>query len=251
MNLLVKLIDNVRRFGIEKVFRRYYSQYYAQVVSVVDPENRGRILLRVPGILGEQTLPNYAKYNPPWAGSNFGQLWEVEENDWVLVWFDKGNLNYPNWCSGWWGRSEKPNELSHENKVSGIVTRSGHKILFYDKGGEEKILIEDKGGSYFIFDPVNQRIQLNSIGKEEVSIATDSTKTVGGGWKIDVTGVAVIKCKNIKLGSTSSSERLILGDLFKAKYNLHTHIGNLAVPTGPPIVPMADAELSDISKTEK
>jgi len=62
---------------------------------------------------------------------------------------------------------------------------------------------------------------------------------------------AIINCENTIINHSSSielgqgaSEKIILGDTFKAFFNSHTHIANLGAPTSPPIVPMTAAQLS-------
>lgn len=62
--------------------------------------------------------------------------------------------------------------------------------------------------------------------------------------------IHVLASGKIMLGSASSSEPLVLGNAFKSLYNAHTHIGNLGVPTGTPIVPMGAAHISAKSFTE-
>jgi len=54
----------------------------------------------------------------------------------------------------------------------------------------------------------------------------------------------------ITIGSSGSSEPLILGNVFTIFFNAHTHIGNLGVPTGGPMTPMSASEISTKSFTE-
>ena len=54
----------------------------------------------------------------------------------------------------------------------------------------------------------------------------------------------------ITIGSSGSSEPLVLGGVFTTFYNAHKHIGNLGVPTGVPMVPMSASEISTIAFTE-
>ena len=54
----------------------------------------------------------------------------------------------------------------------------------------------------------------------------------------------------ILLGSSSSSEALILGNAFMTLYNVHAHAGNAGAPTGPPLVPMSILHISSKSFTE-
>lgn len=67
--------------------------------------------------------------------------------------------------------------------------------------------------------------------------------------KID--GTFVIDAETqINIGSEGSDEPLVLGTAFKTLYNVHAHVGNLGIPTGPPLVPMGLAHLSTKAFTE-
>ena len=89
----------------------------------------------------------------------------------------------------------------------------------------------------------------------------DVVASVTGDMSAYVDGFIHYICNEIYLGSHSSGERLVLGDLFKAFYNTfigvfrsHNHIGNLGSPTGPPLQSVqnfGDDLLSDKAKTEK
>jgi hypothetical protein len=54
----------------------------------------------------------------------------------------------------------------------------------------------------------------------------------------------------IELGK-GATEHVVLGDKFMSLFNQHTHIGNMGVPTSPPISPMTPAQLSQMKVVVK
>jgi len=53
-------------------------------------------------------------------------------------------------------------------------------------------------------------------------------------------GVVIEHAKTIELGK-GAAEKLVLGDAFMSLFNQHTHVGNIGIPTSPPMVPMTPA----------
>jgi len=95
----------------------------------------------------------------------------------------------------------------------------------------------------------------------QIDAAGNMTMSADGNVEATVTGHTHLTCSDIKLGSGSSGQQLVLGNLWMAHYNAfiavfnaHQHVGNMGAPTGPPLTPgtnMTTAQLSDKSRTEK
>jgi hypothetical protein len=97
-----------------------------------------------------------------------------------------------------------------------IKSRSGHKILLDDTSGSEKVTVVDKAGN---------EVELSSSG-------------------------VVIKSSAIKIGSSSASESMVLGDALMTLFNSHTHPTGVG-PSGPPVQPMVTGNhISTKHKTE-
>lgn len=107
----------------------------------------------------------------------------------------------------------------------------------------------------------------SSQGTTTVAIATDgsfSVKNAGGSVEIQKSGTINITCtgpaniiaqgvttvdgSHINLGE-NASHALILGDVFQTLYNAHTH-PTVVGPSGPPVAPMTEAQLSQKTSTE-
>ena len=88
--------DNVKGMA------RYYGKYRGVVVASLDPEARGRLLVRVPDVTGPN-FTNWARPCLPWGGMSMGShiVPPPETNVWVE--FEQGDPNCPIWVGCFWG----------------------------------------------------------------------------------------------------------------------------------------------------
>ena len=122
IELLDKLIKEVRTFGFEKVFRRYYSFYEAEVTDNADDEERGRIEVKVPGFFGEKPLPYWAEPKGfIGAGSSKGKFYPPEIGDWVHVEFRNGDPRFPKYSGGWFAKDDNLVILLHSRSLLKVV----------------------------------------------------------------------------------------------------------------------------------
>jgi uncharacterized protein involved in type VI secretion and phage assembly len=162
------LIDELLERLIDKVENRYYGKYRALVVDNADPENRGRLKLRVPSVLGNEVVSGWALPCAPYGGApgqGFFFIPEVEAGVWVE--FEAGNLDYPVWVGTYWGKPGGESEVPKPNAVDGaeegsvqnpptrkiIKTLKGHTIQFEDAEGEELLmLLEGTNGNLIVMN---------------------------------------------------------------------------------------------------
>lgn len=172
------LLRSIRKFGMETVFRRYYSVYKGQVSSVDDEQNRGRVLLRVPELFGDRDLANFAEpivcSGKPGAdvigGKNFmGPFNPPKVGDWVWVEFQKGHQDFPLYRDrGWPADDELPDvfdEASEWNMMNPLfLSRFGHQIYVDESSGKAKFVVKMKNGNSFIIDETSgaEKIEIKS-----------------------------------------------------------------------------------------
>ncbi len=81
---------------------KFYGKFRGTVVNNVDPEQRGRIMLMVPDVLG--LIPSsWAMPCVPIAGKQNGVYVIPKIGDGVWVEFEQGDPDYPIWVGGFWG----------------------------------------------------------------------------------------------------------------------------------------------------
>jgi uncharacterized protein involved in type VI secretion and phage assembly len=125
------------------------DKLYGVVVGVVtnnqDPDNLGRVKVKIPRISGEDESA-WARVVSFMAGKEQGAFFLPEVDDEVLVVFEHGDINMPYIIGSLWNGKDTPPETNSdgENNIRVIKSRSGHIIRLNDKDGEEKIEIIDK-----------------------------------------------------------------------------------------------------------
>src|SRR6185503_17222413 len=99
------MIEELLARLVEKVEGRFYGKYRALVVDNADPENRGRLRLRIPSVLGEKVTSGWALPCLPYGGTADQGFFFIPERD-AMGWveFEAGNLDYPIWVGAFWGK---------------------------------------------------------------------------------------------------------------------------------------------------
>lgn len=135
MNPLSKIFNDLVTLGFE-YFGRYYSSYRGFVADNQDPENFGRVKLKVPQVYGTQTMNYWAWQKGCYAGNGYGMQCIPNKGDVVYVEFEFGDPRKPIWTYGYFGRTtddtkEKPEELQ-DIKNFWFKTPGGNIVEFDD-----------------------------------------------------------------------------------------------------------------------
>lgn len=157
--------------GLE-YFGKYYGIYRGLVGNNEDPDFYGRIQVIVPQIYGEDKIFKYWAWpKGAMAGNQIGMFAIPNKGDGIWVSFENGDLRFPVWEYGWWGRDEVPTAAKSKNrtKPSNMVfqSTSGHRIEMDDMEGEEVIRITDKHENI-----IEMNVNGVSIISEKVSFGT-------------------------------------------------------------------------------
>lgn len=220
------MIDDLMARLIEKVENRYYGKYRAFVVDNADPEDRGRLRLKVPSVLNEEVISGWALPCVPYGGAaNQGFFFIPEVDAGVWVEFEAGNLDYPVWVGTYWGKPGGDSEVPKPNDDAGaeegsvqnpptrkiIKSLKGHTIQIEDADDKEMILItmivKDKPSNVIVLDSKGIKItdtneNVVTLGDKLISITdkkenliemTDSAFNITSkvDFTIDATGKAV------------------------------------------------------------
>ncbi len=253
---LDKLVANL----IQKVEQRFYGKHRGFVVENDDPEQLGRLRLKIPSVLGNEVVTGWAMPCLPYGGSdNLGLLFIPEIDAGVWVEFEEGDLEFPIWVGAFWSKPGGESELPKPNNDTGaeegsvqspptrkiIKTLSGHSIQFEDDGSALRILITDgENENHILFGDAGITIanKNNSIEMSDDGIVVEDIN--GNVITMDTSSIT-LKSNKIKIGEGANTEKLVLGttlnQLLTQWFNLvvtHTHVGNLGAPTTPPIPPL-------------
>jgi len=128
-----------------------------------DPDKLGRV--RVETKWGSLTpwlrvMNNYAGKGG--AEGVTGTYFTPEIGDEVRLEFEQGNPDRPYVSGSHYHGSIAPDFADADNNLKAIKTRSGHKLIFDDKDGEERILITDKKGNMMEIETSGEHITINA-----------------------------------------------------------------------------------------
>jgi uncharacterized protein involved in type VI secretion and phage assembly len=182
----------------------------AQVSSLEDPENLGRVKVTYPSLQNQES--DWATLVSQMAGSERGLFFRPEVGDTVLVGFEKGDAQQPYILGSVWTQSSKPPADDGDKKKNNwrfIRSRSGHIFKLDDTQGSEKIEIIDKDGAHkVIIDSANKKIQVIcdngdvevSAGSGKVSVSAQTIElNASGSMTISAQGELTIRGATVKI----------------------------------------------------
>ena len=151
-----------------------------QLATVVDNKDGGdnpgyRIKVKY-SWLSDQESTFWARIALPMAGPERGTYVLPEIDDQVVVVFEHGDINRPIIIGALWSKKQEPVEVNQtgKNNTKLIKSRCGHRIIFDDKEGAEKITIVDKTKkNKIVLDSVNKLVKIESDGDIEVIAKTN------------------------------------------------------------------------------
>lgn len=160
--------------------------YPAVVVDVQDPDNQGRVKIRLPWIDEDegQQATAWARLSTLMAGASRGTFLVPDPDDEVLIAFMAGDPNRPVVVGALWnGQDEPPETMDAENNVRSITSRAGHVLRFDDRDGGEKVEILTAGGHELRLDDA-------SGGTVTVRHSNGATIEIDPSGKVSVTALS-------------------------------------------------------------
>ncbi|MFF3290341.1 phage baseplate assembly protein V [Streptomyces sp. NPDC003023] len=134
---------------------RFPGKFRGRVVSNDDPLKIGRVTVKVPDVLGDETS-TWAMPCLPFTGPGSGQYVVPAEGAGVWVEFEQSDPSFPIWTGCWYGDSSElpPDALTggpaHQNVV--IQTSDNHKFVMGDVPGGNGIRLQAASGAYIQVD---------------------------------------------------------------------------------------------------
>lgn len=202
--------------------------FLAHVTDLADPDNRGRIQVRLHGADGvaDHDAPLWAMLVAPFAGDNRGAWWVPDVGDLVAVAFVQGDARLPLVLGGLWHGTAAPPETmdgASANKLKVVRSRNGVKITLDDSDGQERLKLETPGGQKLeltdgpgrceLADANGNRIVLEASGirieaSAKVSVQAAQVDVSAGMVKVDA-GMSkfsgVVQCDTLITNAVVSS----------------------------------------------
>ena len=169
---------------------RLYGAYPAQVIDIKDPDDQGRVKIKLPWSPdpGDGSYQVWARLAVLMAGNNRGTWFIPDPNDEVLVVFEGGDPRRPHVIGMLWNGQDAPPETmdsAGNNFRKTIRSRNGVEIVIDDTGGSESITLQTPGGqmvtlkdgpgSIELSDSNGNDIKLNPSG---ITLTTSGTLTI-------------------------------------------------------------------------
>lgn len=179
IDFVMNLVNNIKDYGLERVFRRYYSIYRAQVTSTEDDQHRGRIKVKIPSIFGDETLPSFAEPRDfRGAGPSKGEFVVPDVDDWVFIEFEMGDSRFPVYSGGWHAEDElDETEFAYADDdtptTKGFQNKYGQVFKFVEEDGKEKVYLSTPAGHFFILDDTEGAEQVHLIHKTGARLIMD------------------------------------------------------------------------------
>jgi uncharacterized protein involved in type VI secretion and phage assembly len=116
-----------------------YGVYRAVVTDIRDPEERGRVKVRLPSLDADQET--WAELATLMAGDGSGTWFRPDPDDEVLVAFERGDLRHPYVVGALWSSGDRLPETDESgvNTVKTIRTRCGATITIDDARCEVRV----------------------------------------------------------------------------------------------------------------
>ena len=190
-----------------------YGLHYAVVCQNKDPDNLGRVKVRLPWLdHGDTDQTFWAQLLTPMEGNKFGWYALPDVDDVVVVMFIAGDICQPVIVGGVWSKpdqSPEPNE-DGKNNFRGYRSRCGHRLLF-DDSKKAKVVIADKTGKNVIgmgeFDKDGAGPNVCAVYKPPMSGSTGvAISTMEGKLELSCpSGKLLVQAdQNIKISSKTS-----------------------------------------------
>src|SRR5947209_765719 len=172
----------------------FYGVYPALVSDVVDPNNQGRVKVRLPWSPdpGGSNYEVWARLATMMGGNNRGSWFIPDKDDEVLVAFEGGNPRRPYVVGALWNGKDAPPEQmdgSGNNYLKTILSRKGVRITLDDTEGAVKLRLETPNGQSIILSDED-----NSI------VAEDSN---GNSIKMEADGITITAAAQVQIQAST------------------------------------------------
>ena len=161
--------------------RKYFGKYRGQVVTNVDPEKRGRLLVQVADVLGP-SVSSWAMPCLPFAGLQMGFYAVPPPNAGVWVEFEQGDPDFPIWTGFWWGSTA-------EVPANALPVPPGTPAVVLQSFTQNTLALSDVPLPAMLLQGPNGGIALRA-GASTVTI--DSIGVTITAPKIEINGVTIV-----------------------------------------------------------
>lgn len=171
----------------------FYGVYPALVVDVQDPDNQGRVRVRLPWSPDPQqsAYEVWARLATMMAGNNRGTWFVPDVDDEVLLLFEAGDPRRPYVVGALWNGSDAPPEtMDADNNLKTILSRAGIRITMDDTSGAVKLTLATPGSNSVVLDDGQRTITVSDSSGNSIKLESSGI-TVTAAAKVTVNAATV------------------------------------------------------------
>lgn len=150
-------------------------------MDTADPTERGRLMVKVPSVLGNEQL--WAMPCVPYAGAGVGFYALPPVGTGVWLQFEGGDPSYPVWTGFFWADGELPDESNEGIKI----WKTDSLSVRLDDVAKEIEVNADDSAKILISDKVEQ----TAGSASHITSSSGIVSTSSGKGKVEVTGSGV------------------------------------------------------------
>jgi len=174
---------------------RFYGLYPALVSDIVDPDNQGRVKIKLPWApdTDSSSYETWARLAVLMGGKNRGTWFIPDVNDEVLVGFEGGDMRRPYVIGALWNGSDSPPESmdgAGNNYKKVICSRNGVKVTLDDTDGQESLKLETPGGQSVTLKDGPGSVEIADSNGNSVKLEASGI-TVNASAKVTISGSVV------------------------------------------------------------
>jgi uncharacterized protein involved in type VI secretion and phage assembly len=208
----------------------FHGVYPALVTDIKDPDNQGRIKVRLPWLPdpGGAGCELWARLATFMAGNNRGAWFIPDVDDEVLLAFEAGELRRPYVLGALWnGQDSAPESMdgAGQNNKKVLCSRNGVKLTLDDKSGQETMLLETPGGqkitlkdgpgAVLIEDSNGNSVKLESAG---ITITASAKVTVNASLVEVSASMVKVDAGMSKFSGVVKADTVICNSIISASY---------------------------------
>ena len=208
--------------------RKRNGVFSAVVIDNIDPENLGRVKVRL-SPMGESDPHGHeawARMATLMAGNNRGTWFIPDANDEVLVVFEAGDVTRPFVIGSLWNAASLPPESKDANNNKKLLrSRNGVTITLDDQSGQERFVVETPGGQKITLKDGPGSIEImdsngNSVQLETAGITVNaSAKVTMNASSVEInSGIVTVNAGMSKFSGVLQCDTLISNSVVSASY---------------------------------